>query len=58
MQRDWDRLAPRLRTRLNVYCGDMDNYYLNNAVYLAEAFLRADPAYEGEIAYGDRAEHC
>ena len=58
MQRDWDRLAPRLRTRLNVYCGDMDNYYLNNAVYLAEAFLRADPAFAGEITYGDRAEHC
>ena len=58
MRRDWERLGPRLRTRLNVYCGDMDNYYLNNAVYLAEAFLRADPAFAGEITYGDRAEHC
>jgi hypothetical protein len=37
----------------------MDNYYLNNAVYLAEDFLRsADPPFEGEIDYGDRAEHC
>ena len=37
----------------------MDNYYLNNAVYLAEDFLKAaDPPYGGEIAYGDRAEHC
>ena len=37
----------------------MDNYYLNNAVYLTEQFLnQASPAYQGEIAYGDRDEHC
>jgi hypothetical protein len=38
----------------------MDNYYLNNAVYLVEDFLKAtkNPAYGGEVAYGDRAEHC
>ena len=38
----------------------MDNYYLNNAVYLAEEILEetADPYYNGEVAYGDRAEHC
>ena len=31
-----------------------------NAVYLAEEFLKSttDPHYAGEIAYGDRAEHC
>jgi hypothetical protein len=38
----------------------MDNYYLNNAVYLVEDFLKSatDPAYGGEVRYGDRAEHC
>jgi hypothetical protein len=38
----------------------MDNYYLNNAVYLAEDFLKTTtkPAYKGEVKYGDRAEHC
>ena len=37
----------------------MDNYYLNNAVYLTQELLeRADPPYGGEVAYGDRAEHC
>jgi len=40
--------------------GDMDNYYLNNAVYLVEDFLRGTttPKWTGEILYGDRAEHC
>ena len=37
----------------------MDNYYLNNAVYSTEAFLEStDPYYDGEVDYGDRAEHC
>jgi hypothetical protein len=38
----------------------MDNYYLNNAVYLVEEFLKntTNPPYGGEVDYGDRAEHC
>jgi hypothetical protein len=38
----------------------MDNYYLNNAVYLTEDFLKntKDPYFAGEVDYGDRAEHC
>ena len=57
LQRDWSELAPDLRGKLNIYVGDMDNYYLNNAVYLTEAFLRSVD-FGGEITYGDRAEHC
>ena len=59
LRRDWQTLGPKLAGKIHLYCGDMDNYYLNNAVYTAEDFLReADPPYEGEVAYGDRAEHC
>ena len=59
VRRDWKTLGPQLQGKIHIYCGDMDNYYLNNAVYLTEDFLRAaDPPFEGEIAYGDRAEHC
>ena len=60
MERDWKKLGPKLEGKINIYCGDMDNYYLNNAVYLTEAFLEQtqDPYYAGEVAYGDRAEHC
>ena len=38
----------------------MDNYYLNNAVYLMEEFLESttDPPYGGVVEYGDRFEHC
>ncbi|MBX2841038.1 MAG: hypothetical protein KTR26_04670 [Flammeovirgaceae bacterium] len=60
MQRDWETLGPKLKGKLNIYCGDMDNYYLNNAVYITEKFLESttNPYYEGEVDYGDRAEHC
>jgi hypothetical protein len=60
LQRDWKTLGPKLRGKINIYVGDMDNYYLNDAVYLVEDFLKntKDPYYDGEIKYGDRAEHC
>jgi hypothetical protein len=60
LERDWAIIGPKLEGKISVYCGDMDNYYLNNAVYLMEEFLEAttDPYYNGEVDYGDRAEHC
>ncbi len=60
LDRDWETLGPKLKGKINIYCGDMDNYYLNNAVYLMEEFLEStkDPYYDGEVDYGDRAEHC
>jgi hypothetical protein len=60
LQRDWKTLGPKLQGKIHIYVGDMDNYYLNNAVYLIEAFLEStkEPYYAGEVDYGDRAEHC
>jgi hypothetical protein len=60
MERDWDTLGPKLEGKVRIYVGDMDNYYLNNAVYLTEEFLDSttNPHYNGEVDYGDRAEHC
>ena len=59
LERDWKTLGPKLQGKLNIYVGDMDNFYLNNAVYLMEDFLKkTDPPYLGEVDYGDRAEHC
>jgi len=61
LRRDWNKgLGRKLAGKIHLYVGDMDNYYLNDAVYLAEEALKdlKDPAYGGEVAYGDRAEHC
>lgn len=60
MESDWKTLGPKLEGKLYIYIGDMDTYYLNNAVYLVEEFLESttDPYYNGEIHYGDREVHC
>jgi len=61
MERDWEKgLGKKLQGKIHLYVGDMDNYYLNNAVYLAEDFLKKtkNPPYGGVVDYGDRAEHC
>jgi hypothetical protein len=60
LQRDWPTLGPKLRGKLRIYVGSADNYMLNDAVYLLEDFLKttANPPFEGEVKYGERAEHC
>ena len=59
LQRDWATLGPKVRGKLRIYVGDMDNYYLNNAVYEVEKFLRsANPPADAVVDYGDRDEHC
>jgi hypothetical protein len=60
MKRDWATLGKKLEGKIHIYAGDMDNIYLNDAVYLVEEFLKStkDPFYGGVVDYGDRAEHC
>jgi hypothetical protein len=59
IQRDWATLAPKLKGKMHIYVGNGDNYYLTDSVYFAQERLESlKPAYEGSVAYGDRAEHC
>ncbi|HEY5884208.1 MAG TPA: alpha/beta hydrolase-fold protein [Pyrinomonadaceae bacterium] len=60
LRRDWPKLGPKLEGKLHIYVGEADNYFLNNAVYLVEDFLKTtkNPHYAGEVDYEPRAEHC
>ena len=64
LQRDWETLGPKLQGKIHLYVGDADTYFLNDAVYLMEDFLKTTGTpghgvpYEGEVKYGPRAEHC
>jgi hypothetical protein len=64
LQKNWDTLGPKLVGKIHLYVGSDDTYFLNNAVYLTEDFLKTTGtpghgvAYEGEVKYGPRAEHC
>ena len=44
LKANWSKLGPQLNGKLHLYCGDMDNYYLNLAVYLLEDFLTTTDA--------------
>jgi len=60
LQRDWARIGPDLAGKIHIYVGADDTYFLNDAVYRMEDFLKSttNPPYGGEITYGPRAEHC
>src|SRR5581483_4237942 len=64
LQRDWGTLGPKLQGKLHIYVGYDDSYFLNDAVYLMEDFLKQTGTpghgvpYEGEVKYGPKAEHC
>ena len=54
VEKNWPTLGPQLAGKLHLYCGDMDNYYLNLAVYLFEDSLKKleDPASDATFEYG------
>lgn len=60
LERNWAKLGPDLAGKIHIYVGSDDTYFLNNAVYLMEDFLKStkSPPYGGEVLYGPRAEHC
>jgi hypothetical protein len=53
LEQNWPRIGQQLVGKLHIYCGDMDSFYLNLAVYRLEDFLRqtASPAYGGSFEY-------
>ena len=60
LQRDWGTLGPKLTGKIHIYVGSADTYFLNDAVYYIQDVLEGlkNPTYDGEVKYGDRAEHC
>lgn len=51
---NWSTLGPKLRGKIHVYVGDMDNFYLNLAVYKLEEEMKklTNPACECDFQYG------
>ncbi len=60
LQQNWETLGPKLRGKIHVATGDMDSYYLNEAVYLLQDFLDSttNPPAEATFEYGWRRPHC
>jgi hypothetical protein len=60
LEENWAEIGPKLKGKIYIYVGDMDTYYLNNAVRRLEDFLErtTDPYYDGVVKYGDGEPHC
>jgi hypothetical protein len=60
LRTNWRTLGPNVAHKLNAYMGDMDSYYLNNALENLHAFLQKaeNPKWTGEIVFQRRAPHC
>jgi hypothetical protein len=60
LESTWTTLGPKLAGKLHIYIGDMDSYYLNNAVHRLADFLAqtTDPPYGGEVVFQPLAPHC
>jgi hypothetical protein len=57
LKQNWSsgrRIGPQLVGKIHVEVGDMDNFYLNLAVYDLQNFLKTtlDPHYEGSFEFG------
>jgi hypothetical protein len=54
IETNWPKIGPDLVGKLHLITGDMDDYYLNLAVYELEDFLknRSNPPYEGSFSWG------
>ncbi len=54
LEHNWKELGPKLVGKLHFLCGDMDNFYLNDSLYLMEKFLEStnNPYYGGTFRWG------
>lgn len=58
LERQWATLAPKLDGKLNIWVGEMDDYFLNEAVHLFDRFLATRPSFSARVVYGSGQGHC
>jgi hypothetical protein len=59
LEANWPALAPKLRGKIHIAVADADNFFLNNAARMLEAFFqKALPPYDGWMTFAPRQGHC
>ncbi len=51
-EKNWATIGPQLTDKVFIWVGDMDNFYLNLAVYDMEAFFKQHPEAHARFEYG------
>jgi hypothetical protein len=50
-------LAPKLRGKLRIWVGDADDYFLNNAVELLDAYFKKVKSFDARVTFKRRGRH-
>lgn len=60
MKNNWSRLGPEIQGKLFILTGDMDEFYLNNALRSLDDFLKktTSPKSDAEIVFSPMKGHC
>jgi hypothetical protein len=64
LQRDWERLGPKLAGKIHVTMGTKDTFYLDAAAHRMQKFLEGTklpgkgPYYGGSFEFGNNEPHC
>lgn len=64
LNREWERVGPKLVGKIHVTMGTKDTFYLDAATHRLESFLEdtklpgKGPYYGGSVKYGDNKPHC
>jgi len=59
LKNNWSSLGPKLVGKIHVFCGDMDNFYLNVAAKQLQEWMRSteNPHVPGVFVWGDGQGH-
>lgn len=59
-QENWLELGPKIQGKIHIWMGDMDNYYLNNAMRDFDNYLKSatSPKSDAEIIFSPMCGHC
>jgi len=57
---NWAELGPKVNGKIHVWMGDMDNFYLNNAMRDFDNYLKSttNPKSDAQIEFSPMKEHC
>lgn len=60
VQKNWSELGPKIQGKIHIWMGDMDNYYLNNAMRDFDNYLQSttNPKSDAEIIFSPTCGHC
>ncbi|TPV35374.1 hypothetical protein FJ651_00180 [Paucihalobacter ruber] len=59
-QENWSELGPKIQGKIHIWMGDMDNFYLNNAMRDFSDYLQSttSPKSDAEIIFSPTCGHC